>query len=241
MAFLHNSVIVSHGNLKSSNCVVDSRFVLKITDYGLQSLRTSSFPEDTHAYYARTTHTHFQCCSTCMVHSQSAGKREDLLCVNHLAGKLWAAPELLRSEYPPLCGTQKGDVYSFGIILQEVALLKGVFFFESQSLTPKGQWTEHNPISKPLIWAETQTLMSVSYYLHSCVAAGRPVAFNTSLTHPRCVQELSVCHVFSELRKQTRRSLVCVENGEHSLFNSADPTKFVLFCNYFIVLLNVNL
>uniref|UniRef100_A0A3B5MQC1 Guanylate cyclase n=1 Tax=Xiphophorus couchianus TaxID=32473 RepID=A0A3B5MQC1_9TELE len=53
MAFLHNSVIVSHGNLKSSNCVVDSRFVLKITDYGLQSLRTSSCPEDTHAFYAR--------------------------------------------------------------------------------------------------------------------------------------------------------------------------------------------
>ncbi|XP_017285209.1 atrial natriuretic peptide receptor 1 [Kryptolebias marmoratus] len=104
MAFLHNSVIVSHGNLKSSNCVVDSRFVLKITDYGLQSLRTSSCPEDTHAYYAR---------------------------------KLWTAPELLRSEYPPLCGTQKGDVYSFGVILQEVALLKGVFFLESQSLTPK--------------------------------------------------------------------------------------------------------
>ncbi|XP_031697276.1 atrial natriuretic peptide receptor 1-like [Anarrhichthys ocellatus] len=53
MLFLHNSVLVSHGNLKSSNCVVDGRFVLKITDYGLESLRTSSCPEDTHAYYAR--------------------------------------------------------------------------------------------------------------------------------------------------------------------------------------------
>lgn len=52
MAFLHNSVIISHGNLKSSNCVVDSRFVLKITDYGLESLRTSSCAEDTHAFYA---------------------------------------------------------------------------------------------------------------------------------------------------------------------------------------------
>lgn len=61
MAFLHNSVIVSHGNLKSSNCVVDSRFVLKITDYGLQSLRTSSCPEDTHAYYARMAHTLAHC------------------------------------------------------------------------------------------------------------------------------------------------------------------------------------
>ncbi|TMS01387.1 Atrial natriuretic peptide receptor 1 [Larimichthys crocea] len=104
MLFLHNSVIVSHGNLKSSNCVVDSRFVLKITDYGLESLRTSSCPEDTHAYYAR---------------------------------KLWTAPELLRTECPPPCGTQKGDVYSFGIILQEVALLRGVFYIDTQTLTPK--------------------------------------------------------------------------------------------------------
>uniref|UniRef100_A0A8C2C6E6 Guanylate cyclase n=1 Tax=Cyprinus carpio TaxID=7962 RepID=A0A8C2C6E6_CYPCA len=53
MAFLHNSVIVSHGNLKSSNCVVDNRFVLKITDYGLSSIRTESDTEDAHSHYAR--------------------------------------------------------------------------------------------------------------------------------------------------------------------------------------------
>ncbi len=39
MAFIHSSELRSHGNLKSSNCVVDSRFVLKITDFGLHSLR----------------------------------------------------------------------------------------------------------------------------------------------------------------------------------------------------------
>ncbi|XP_023267644.1 atrial natriuretic peptide receptor 1 [Seriola lalandi dorsalis] len=104
MAFLHNSVIVSHGNLKSSNCVVDSRFVLKITDFGLESLRSPSSPEDTHAYYAR---------------------------------KLWTAPELVKSDCPPPSGTQRGDVYSFGIILQEVALLRGVFYLDTHTLTPK--------------------------------------------------------------------------------------------------------
>ncbi|XP_029282203.1 LOW QUALITY PROTEIN: atrial natriuretic peptide receptor 1-like [Cottoperca gobio] len=104
MLFLHNSVIVSHGNLKSSNCVVDSRFVLKITDYGVESLRTASCPEDSHAHYAR---------------------------------KLWTAPELLRTESPPPCGTQKGDVYSFSVILQEVALLRGVFYLDTHTLTPK--------------------------------------------------------------------------------------------------------
>lgn len=39
MQCLHSSDIKFHGSLKSSNCVVDSRFVLKITDFGLHFLR----------------------------------------------------------------------------------------------------------------------------------------------------------------------------------------------------------
>ena len=40
MGYLHSiNEIKTHGNLKSSNCVVDSRFVLKLTDFGLHSLR----------------------------------------------------------------------------------------------------------------------------------------------------------------------------------------------------------
>ncbi|KAK6326391.1 hypothetical protein J4Q44_G00020360 [Coregonus suidteri] len=129
MAFLHNSVIVSHGNLKSSNCVVDNRFVLKITDYGLSSFRTESNKDDAHAYYAR---------------------------------KLWMAPELLRLESPPPCGTQKGDVYSFGIILQEVALRHGAFYLEGEPLSPKeimdrvalGEWPCLRPAVNPQIHSQ---------------------------------------------------------------------------------------
>ncbi|XP_011379382.1 atrial natriuretic peptide receptor 1 [Pteropus vampyrus] len=51
MLFLHNGSICSHGNLKSSNCVVDGRFVLKITDYGLESFRDPE-PEQGHTLYA---------------------------------------------------------------------------------------------------------------------------------------------------------------------------------------------
>lgn len=38
MAYLHNSPLKVHGHLNSPNCVIDSRFSLKITDYGPQSL-----------------------------------------------------------------------------------------------------------------------------------------------------------------------------------------------------------
>uniref|UniRef100_A0A7N9ARU9 Guanylate cyclase n=1 Tax=Mastacembelus armatus TaxID=205130 RepID=A0A7N9ARU9_9TELE len=145
MLFLHNSVIFSHGKLKSSNCVVDNRFVLKITDYGLSSFRSDSdLGKDAHAYYAQ---------------------------------RLWMAPELLRMEAPPPQGTQKGDVYSFGIILQEVALRRGAFYLEGDPLSPKeivdrvvlGEWPclrptmdleSHSPELGQLMqrcWAEEPT------------------------------------------------------------------------------------
>uniref|UniRef100_A0A8C0NZN7 Guanylate cyclase n=1 Tax=Canis lupus familiaris TaxID=9615 RepID=A0A8C0NZN7_CANLF len=103
MLFLHNGAICSHGNLKSSNCVVDGRFVLKITDFGLESFRDPE-PEQGHILYAK---------------------------------KLWTAPELLRMASPPARGSQAGDVYSFGIILQEIALRSGVFHVEGLDLSPK--------------------------------------------------------------------------------------------------------
>uniref|UniRef100_A0AAY4CYI6 Guanylate cyclase n=1 Tax=Denticeps clupeoides TaxID=299321 RepID=A0AAY4CYI6_9TELE len=129
MVYLHNSVILSHGNLKSSNCVVDNRFVLKITDYGLSSFRTECDLEDTHSYYAK---------------------------------KLWRAAELLRMECPPGRGTQKGDVYSFGIILQEVAQRRGAFYLEGESLSPKeiidrvvlGEWPYLRPSVNPQVHSE---------------------------------------------------------------------------------------
>ena len=54
MQFLHSTDIHSHGALKSSNCVVDSRFVLKITDFGLHELRRLTDDEencDSFAYW----------------------------------------------------------------------------------------------------------------------------------------------------------------------------------------------
>lgn len=95
MHYLHGSDIRSHGALKSSNCVVDSRFVLKITDFGLHALRTSEKDSRAHSYWTRL---------------------------------LWTAPELLRTAEPPPEGTQKGDVYSFGIVMHEIVNRQGAFW-----------------------------------------------------------------------------------------------------------------
>ncbi|XP_041355945.1 atrial natriuretic peptide receptor 1-like [Gigantopelta aegis] len=53
MTYLHNTDVRSHGNLKSTNCVVDSRFVVKITDFGLHYFRETDddLNDDSYAYY----------------------------------------------------------------------------------------------------------------------------------------------------------------------------------------------
>ncbi|NWU88835.1 ANPRB protein, partial [Upupa epops] len=45
MAYLHHHKMY-HGRLKSTNCVIDDRWVCKIADYGLQSYRKEDSPED---------------------------------------------------------------------------------------------------------------------------------------------------------------------------------------------------
>ncbi|EFX72574.1 hypothetical protein DAPPUDRAFT_201000 [Daphnia pulex] len=125
MAYIHSTEIRSHGNLKSSNCVVDSRFVLKVTDFGLHSLRVAADDDDanddqnSYAYWKR---------------------------------KLWTAPELLRIERPPPEGTPKGDVYSFAIITHEILVRHGPFYLADNHLSPRGKVNQVNkPAFRPAI------------------------------------------------------------------------------------------
>ncbi|XP_065092696.1 atrial natriuretic peptide receptor 1 isoform X1 [Ochlerotatus camptorhynchus] len=106
MSFLHSTEIHSHGALKSSNCVVDSRFVLKITDFGLHQLRrpTEELDQESYAYWKKL---------------------------------LWTSPELLRDPQHELAGTPKGDVYSFGIIIQEIVSRQGPFYIGDDDKSPK--------------------------------------------------------------------------------------------------------
>ncbi|XP_041912730.1 atrial natriuretic peptide receptor 1 [Alosa sapidissima] len=104
MDYLHCSPLRSHGHLTSRNCVVDSRFVLKVTDFGINPLRrvNSTIPPDSPGYHQAL---------------------------------LYRAPELLRQTMPAN-GTQKGDVYSFSIIVQEVVYRHGPFYIPNTSLKP---------------------------------------------------------------------------------------------------------
>ncbi|CAM6032135.1 unnamed protein product, partial [Sphagnum compactum] len=87
MSFIHESSLDFHGRLKSTNCVVDSRLVVKLTDFGLHQRIEIIFSESL----------------------------------------LWTAPEHLRQKHPELQGSQKGDVYSFSIVLQEIITRSGPF------------------------------------------------------------------------------------------------------------------
>jgi len=50
MEYIHKSPLKFHGRLKSSNCVLDSRLVVKITDFGLVHLRRITYNSDDEKY-----------------------------------------------------------------------------------------------------------------------------------------------------------------------------------------------
>ena len=99
MRYIHRSELGSHGQLRSDTCLVDSRWTVKISGFGLHSLTNVVRP--------------------------SLGEDD-----NSYSSELWTAPELLRMPYGSrLSGTDKGDVYSFGIMLQEILYRNTPFFY----------------------------------------------------------------------------------------------------------------
>ncbi|KAH7641403.1 guanylate cyclase-like protein 2 [Dermatophagoides farinae] len=89
LSYLHHSDLKCHGNLKSTNCLVTCRFVVKLNDFGLFSFRKEE-PDAQIALY----------------------------------NKLWRPPETLRN--PDVIGPE-GDLYSFAVIVHEIAIRKGPF------------------------------------------------------------------------------------------------------------------
>ncbi|ESP04728.1 hypothetical protein LOTGIDRAFT_135733, partial [Lottia gigantea] len=90
--FLHSSPIKLHGNLKSSKCLIDSRWICKITDYGISRLKFGQ--------------------------SSDRNKTDN----QKFESLFWTAPELLRLrlEGNRRSRTQEGDIYALGVILKEI-------------------------------------------------------------------------------------------------------------------------
>ncbi|XP_030635513.1 retinal guanylyl cyclase 2 [Chanos chanos] len=118
MKYLHHRN-VCHARLKSRNCVVDGRFVLRVTDYGYNEVvESQKFP------YIKPV-------------------AEELL---------WTAPEILHHPYPGLYGTFQGDVYSFSIVVQEVAMRGPPFcMFEESAEEIIEKICKPPPLFRPIV------------------------------------------------------------------------------------------
>ncbi|XP_024887866.1 atrial natriuretic peptide receptor 1 isoform X2 [Temnothorax curvispinosus] len=119
MSYLHASEVSAHGKLRSCNCLIDGRFVLKISDFGLKTLTTPSDLIIDESYYTKL---------------------------------LWIAPELLPLTVTPgSAATQKGDVYSFAIILEEIVVRGGPYevartFMTAQEIVTRVSASENPPL-----------------------------------------------------------------------------------------------
>lgn len=138
MIYLHQSEVSVHGKLRSCNCLIDGRFVLKISDFGLHTLTTpAEIIKDTDYFRSKYLH-HFL-----FIFVLNLDVFLDLN-INFFSELLWVAPELIPlSNESSVTPTQRGDVYSFGIILEEIILRAGPFQIarEIDKITIEGDHT----------------------------------------------------------------------------------------------------
>ncbi|KAL4224652.1 Retinal guanylyl cyclase 1 [Mactra antiquata] len=137
--YLHKSSIKHHGNLRSTNCVIDSRWVCKLTDFGIQTFRSMQESEELlgeQTYYSRL---------------------------------FWTAPEvlrrLLRKESYEL--THQIDIYAYGIIIKEL-ICRTEPYSSEHVLTPKEIIIKvSNPPTPEFIFRPDITATELGTDLHS--------------------------------------------------------------------------
>ncbi|XP_076056765.1 guanylate cyclase 32E-like isoform X2 [Oratosquilla oratoria] len=132
MNYLHESEIGVHGSLRSTNCLIDSRWVLQVADFGLHEFKAG----------------------------QEVTAEDRKL--------LWVSPEQLREATAQPRGTQKGDVFSFAIILYEVIGRAGPWGnlmgrYTVEEIVSKVEKGTEPPLRPPL------DLLKAPDYVHRCL------------------------------------------------------------------------
>ena len=117
MAYLHSKNMI-HGSLKSSVCLIDSKWTVKICDWEYNALILCHDEDINSSYEIRKN-----------------APAEETKYVKHYLD-FWTAPEIIRMQY--MCGpTTASDVYSYSIILQEIYTREDPYSEIADLMTPE--------------------------------------------------------------------------------------------------------
>ncbi|CAG5136001.1 unnamed protein product, partial [Candidula unifasciata] len=107
--YLHSSELEVHGRLKTTNCVIDSRWVAKLTDYGLKRFKKGEKSSD------------------------EIGEDK------YYTDLFWTAPELLRPilQHEKVIPTKEADIFSLGVVLKQLLCKNFAYNEELAHQTPK--------------------------------------------------------------------------------------------------------
>ncbi|XP_066916314.1 uncharacterized protein [Clytia hemisphaerica] len=124
MMYLQNTAIGSHGRLKSSNCLVDSRWTIKLSDYGMKSFKSGQ--EGVRVFAPENGI------------GVSLPKLDEMDECDYYS-LLWTAPEIAASgvSHPDHVGygSRAGDMYSFAIVMVQMCT-RNPPFHEIDQLEP---------------------------------------------------------------------------------------------------------
>ena len=115
LVFLHSKGII-HGNLHTSSCLVDFKWTVKIADWEYCHLFNHINPKRNPLLDLRKT-------------ADDVGKDKAAFL------EFWTAPEILKSDYN-LKPNTSCDIYSFGIILQEIFTRKDPYHEHLETMEP---------------------------------------------------------------------------------------------------------
>jgi len=162
LSFIHSTLLDYHGRLKSTNLVLDSRFTVKITDFGLQNLysqleaiedREEDAAEegeeeevgqvggpgergrraDQMSLSVSQAAQNMDSVSARGHSLRSGGERRMYLKNRGAARYFWTAPEHLRNKDLHFAGSKRGDIYSLAVILSEIFTRREPYHYGSNA------------------------------------------------------------------------------------------------------------